>query len=153
MKLMIHLNPIQNWVENFQLRFSLKSEVFPSLTLSTEVLFRDFFEPEFFQQKKYIGQRESCLGSKNEIFMNYKTMPLLNKVQIFMKLETNLQNDIGTFLWGTPPPHQDTCKNVFKHGMPNQTVTPFFPLNYFGSGWSIFQTDFCIETVGSWRSF
>ena len=36
---MIHLNPFWHGVENFLLRLLLKSEVFPSLTLSTEVLY------------------------------------------------------------------------------------------------------------------
>ena len=49
---------------------------------------------------------------------------------------------------------RDIYKNVYIHGSPNQTATYLgFFLKLLCPGWSVFLTDFCIETMGSRRSF
>ena len=75
MKLIIHLNPIQNGVENFQLRFLLKSEVFPSLTLSTEVLLRILLcEKWEGHQKIILDYREDLMNSTGKLQSRKVTM-------------------------------------------------------------------------------
>ena len=57
-------------------------------------------------------------------------------------------------VWKSDHRRLRNLQNYFStwHAKPNHNLILFF-LNYLGLGWSVFQTNFCIETVGSRRSF